>query len=1336
MTVVEKLRAQIQPATDSVSVFIRSQFPPAPSPRRSFSFGISFGACLVNQRVKLVTANCCFEMSRTEKMFKKVDNIEPCKKSYLPSEYFYDHAVTNLVGVLFSAHHQMSLSPHLHTLTVALHPRLHSPSAIALLPHPIRDSIKAPVLPLANHGFFLVPVFLLVAWTFVYDSSPPAYWTLALVIGLFSLGSPLWIILHVDPLASRLVHPVTEQSVTTGSSSFTPGQSSDMDTDRTLYRIKQGQRTLDQHIREFLAIANYSTLPDSSIMEIFCDCINEPLKAKLRREGPRSSLAAFLNFALLCVGSPCTVGVAKGERDNADTAAPHPARRLVVTPDHDTKTKFSAWIAREMAAVSERVHTMAVTTEPVHKMATKTELRHVTAAIPEPYSVAAAFPESSRVSKSSQGTAAFPESSQVAAVFPESSRVSKSSQGTAAFPESSQVSKSSQVADVFPEPLHKMAAVSKQLHKMAAVSRPPHNMATITEPEVSTQMPPVVMMAHVLDTPLVTVWAAKMVLLHAAAATPESSQDTESGQVTAVLHESSHVTAVVPESSPVVPESSHVTAVVPESSHVVQESSPVTADPHELSQAAAVFPEPSQASAAAPESSQATAVAPKSSQAPKSSDAKAAVPESSHVTADFHESSPVTAGRHKPSQVTADLHEPSQFTTDLHEAGQVTVGHHEPSHILPDGSEPHHASSDRSESSQASSDPPEPRHILSICLEPHHVSFDRSESSHVPPDGPEPLHVSSDLPVPRHVSSIRPEPSHVSSDLPEPCHASSDIPRSRPIMIAGVLDPPQPPAAALPLMAVAIWCVWAAHCAPEATSGLQPAPELLSDLKPAAELSSGLQPDPELPSDLKPAPESLSDLKPAAELSSGLQPAPELPSDLKPAAELSSGLQPDPELPSDHKPASEVPSGLKSAPEAFPIGEAAPMPPEVSAPAVEPLMEGALSAKLSASPFFLSAPSLTVLPRSQSMTQPPVPPRRAAAPPVPPRRAAAPPVPPRRAAAPTPPIPSASSVPALPRSQTVTQIPVSPWRAPAPPPPWRAPAPPALPPAPPWRAPAPPAPPWKAPAPPWRAPAPPAPPWRAPAPPAPPWRAPAPPAPPWRAPAPPAPPWRAPAPPAPPPAPPWRVPVPPAPPWKASSLPVLPQSPGPPTTPLDCFFCCFCWSVWKPLLGGGLCHESGRCPVLRSPPDVTLTSLTHSDCCTTPQTTFPISHCSSPASNQRQYKSPGPPTCKPRIVGLDCFVLLAFPSFLVPVFLLVAWTFVYDSSLACLLDSCSGYWTILSRIAPMDNVRYCFDPACLTMYLSHPSNKSLHVDPLASRLVHPVTHALIDHRDVCTGIPV
>ncbi|KAI2648022.1 Alternative oxidase, mitochondrial [Labeo rohita] len=267
----------------------------------------------------------------------------------------------------------MSLSHHLRTLTVTIHLGLHLPSSTALIASVPRFLVSSFLVP----GFVLSPGFSFglssrlpfgLLLTFIGLLSPTAFdipvcSRLDPACTTMSLSRDLNKSLHMDPLASRLVHHVTEPTDTKGSSSFSPGHSADMDTNRTLFRIQQRSHTLEQYTREFISISNYSTLPDCTIIETFCDGVNQPLRARLRREGPRSSLAEFMNFALLCVGSPCTVG------DNADAAAPHPARRLVVTPDHDAKTKFSAWIAREMAAVSERAQATMASAEPVHKMA-------------------------------------------------------------------------------------------------------------------------------------------------------------------------------------------------------------------------------------------------------------------------------------------------------------------------------------------------------------------------------------------------------------------------------------------------------------------------------------------------------------------------------------------------------------------------------------------------------------------------------------------------------------------------------------------------------------------------------------------------------------------------------------------------------------------------------------------------------------------------------------------------------------------------------------------------------------------------------------------------------
>ncbi len=155
-----------------------------------------------------------------------------------------------------------------------------------------------------------------------------------------------------------------------------------MDTTRILFALKQGPHSLENHVREFLAIAHYSDLPDIILIEIFCDGINQPLKSKLRREGPRSSLAHFMDYALLTVGSLFTVGFAEDERDTASVT--------------------------EIADAPEGTHKMAVTTTHHHVSADRHESSqvtvdcykssHITADLPESRHVFADLPESRHVS--------------------------------------------------------------------------------------------------------------------------------------------------------------------------------------------------------------------------------------------------------------------------------------------------------------------------------------------------------------------------------------------------------------------------------------------------------------------------------------------------------------------------------------------------------------------------------------------------------------------------------------------------------------------------------------------------------------------------------------------------------------------------------------------------------------------------------------------------------------------------------------------------------------------------------------------------------------------------
>ncbi len=87
--------------------------------------------------------------------------------------------------------------------------------------------------------------------------------------------------LRMDPHVSRLVNPITEYSAQRGSSGFSKELWPSMDTTTLLFALKQGTRSLEDHIQYFLAIVDYSDLPDIVLMEVFCDGINQPLRLGL-----------------------------------------------------------------------------------------------------------------------------------------------------------------------------------------------------------------------------------------------------------------------------------------------------------------------------------------------------------------------------------------------------------------------------------------------------------------------------------------------------------------------------------------------------------------------------------------------------------------------------------------------------------------------------------------------------------------------------------------------------------------------------------------------------------------------------------------------------------------------------------------------------------------------------------------------------------------------------------------------------------------------------------------------------------------------------------------------
>ncbi len=267
--------------------------------------------------------------------------------------------------------------------------------------------------------------------------------------------------LQMDPHASRLVGSVTEYSATQGSSGFSNEHWSGMDASILLLALKQGTRSLERYIMEYLALANGSELPDCMLIDFFCDGLNQPLKSKWIHKGPRLSPSHFLDYVLWTVGSAFTVGVAE-ERDTALTSV--------------------------IAAALEHTHKMTATAEPVHKMAATTTPRHVIAASHEPSQVTADVKEPSQVTadvnKPSQATVDLRESSQATVDLRESSQVTvdlhESSQVTVDLHESSQVTVDLHESSQVTVDLHESSQVTVDLHESSQVTVDLHESNQVT----------------------------------------------------------------------------------------------------------------------------------------------------------------------------------------------------------------------------------------------------------------------------------------------------------------------------------------------------------------------------------------------------------------------------------------------------------------------------------------------------------------------------------------------------------------------------------------------------------------------------------------------------------------------------------------------------------------------------------------------------------------------------------------------------------------------------------------------------------------------------------------
>ncbi|KAL0194568.1 hypothetical protein M9458_008140, partial [Cirrhinus mrigala] len=297
-----------------------------------------------------------------------------------------------------------------------------------------------------------------------------------------------------------------------------------MDPTSRLFRLRQGNRRVEDFVVEFCELCHLVDFNDVALKDIFRVGLNDPIRSWLPGGKIHWSLERYIDHALYLSGSTFTVGVTdEGPHDPPVPTKPKPAHAMPVKPKS----------AKAMSTTPVPPHTTHAKPQPAaagpaHAKPAAAGPAHAKPAAPGPAPVMAARPESAPVM-----AALLQPAHKMAAI-------SKPVHKMAAIPEP--VHKMA----AFPEPVHKMAAVPEPVHKMAATPKPVHKMAAVPEPlhKMVAVPKPCFKMAHVLDSPLMVVWAAKMALPHVMAATPDSSQAAEPSQAAGASSESSQPTAV------------------------------------------------------------------------------------------------------------------------------------------------------------------------------------------------------------------------------------------------------------------------------------------------------------------------------------------------------------------------------------------------------------------------------------------------------------------------------------------------------------------------------------------------------------------------------------------------------------------------------------------------------------------------------------------------------------------------------------------------------------------------------------------------------------------------
>ncbi|KAL0157337.1 hypothetical protein M9458_048583, partial [Cirrhinus mrigala] len=211
-----------------------------------------------------------------------------------------------------------------------------------------------------------------------------------------------------------------------------------MDPASRLFHLHQGNRPIEDYIMDFCGLCHLVAFNDMALKDIFRHGLNEPIRSQLPGGKIHWTLEQYIDFALLLVGSPFTVGIAdEGPRNRAVTPIPQTAHVTSAKPQPAHVTSANPKPAHVTSSAPRPAHAMPATPGPVHAMPAHLESAPVMAALLQLAHKRAA------------------------------------------------ISKPVHKKAVIPEPVHKMAAIPKPVHKMAAPSESPAKMAATPEPHPS-----------------------------------------------------------------------------------------------------------------------------------------------------------------------------------------------------------------------------------------------------------------------------------------------------------------------------------------------------------------------------------------------------------------------------------------------------------------------------------------------------------------------------------------------------------------------------------------------------------------------------------------------------------------------------------------------------------------------------------------------------------------------------------------------------------------------------------------------------------------------------------